>query len=417
MEFGCIGEKLGHSYSKLIHEEISAYDYTLREVRKEELHSFMTQRDFTGINVTIPYKQSVIPYMKEISEEAKRIGAVNTVVNKNGELYGYNTDHYGMTSLIKRSGMILKGSKVLILGTGGTSKTARTVANDLGAKEVITASRTKSDTTVSYDEVYEACADADYIINTTPCGMFPNTETSAVDPLKFKNLKGVVDAVYNPLRTELIMRAKKNGINAVGGLYMLVAQAVRAYEIFTGNTSKEGLSEEIYRKMVTDKENIVLTGMPSSGKSSIGKELSKKLCREFIDTDILIAEKEGMSIPEIFEKFGEEHFRDTEEKVIEEVSRSARGAVIATGGGAVLRSINTDRLKRNGRIYFIDRPLEMLFPTDDRPLSSTIEAVEKRYNERFPIYTSTADIRIDNSGTMDGAVQKIADEFLKEREI
>ena len=417
MEFGCIGEKLGHSYSAEIHDAISAYDYKLREVSKEELHSFMTERDFTGINVTIPYKQSVIPYMKETDESAKRIGAVNTVVNKGGELYGYNTDHYGMTSLLLRSSMDLKGMKVLILGTGGTSKTARTVAKDLGAREVITVSRTKSDTSISYGEVYEKCADADYIINTTPCGMFPNTETFAVDPKKFKNLKGVADAVYNPLRTELIMRARENGVNAVGGLYMLVAQAVRAYEIFTGNTAGNDLSEKIFRKITTDKENIVLTGMPSSGKSSIGKEIAEKLGREFIDTDKLIEEKEGMPIPEIFKKFGEEHFRNTEEAVIEEVSRNARGAVIATGGGAVLRRVNTDRLKRNGRIYFIDRPLEKLFPTADRPLSSTVEDIVKRYNERMPIYISAADVRIDNNGTTDGAVARICDEFFVERKI
>lgn len=417
MEFGCIGEKLGHSYSVAIHEAISAYDYVLCEVARDDLDRFMTERDFNGINVTIPYKQAVIPYLKEISEGAKRIGAVNTIVNKGGDLYGYNTDHFGMTSLIERAGMDMNGAKVMILGTGGTSKTARIVAADLGAKEVIVVSRTKSDETVSYEEAYEKHSDAEFIINTTPCGMFPNTETVAIEPERFKSLKGVVDAVYNPLRTELVSRALKMGVTAVGGLYMLVAQAVRAYEIFTGETASSQLTESIFRKITNGKENIVLTGMPGSGKSSIGKYLSKELGRAFLDTDELIVKKTGMDIPDIFKAYGEKFFRDKEAEVIEETARNERGVVIATGGGAVLREENVVRLKRNGRIYFLDRPLEDLVPTDDRPLSSTRADIEKRYSERMPVYTATCDARIDNGGSIQDASAAIVNEFFDERTI
>ena len=413
MQYGCIGEKLGHSYSVIIHDAIGAYDYELCEIEREKLDEFMEGHDFCGINVTIPYKQAVIPYLTEISDGAKRIGAVNTIVNKYGKLYGYNTDHFGMTKLIERSKMNFKGAKVLILGTGGTSKTARIVASDLGAKEVIVVGRNESEDNITYEKMYKEHTNADFIINTTPCGMFPNTETSAIDIEKFSCLQGIADAVYNPLRTKLVSDALKKGINAVGGLYMLVAQAVRAYEFFTDNKATDDLIEKIFDKISADKENIVLTGMPASGKSSIGKFLSKELGREFVDTDMLIEEKTGMTIPDIFEKYGEKFFRDTESEVIEETARNVRGAVISTGGGAVLREENIDRLKRNGKVYFIDRPLEKLVPTADRPLSSTKEDIERRYNERIGIYRATCDKAIENDAEINNASEAVIKDFFK----
>ncbi|MBR2466206.1 MAG: shikimate dehydrogenase [Clostridia bacterium] len=393
MEYGCIGEKLGHSFSKEIHNSLADYAYELREVKKEELGDFMTEHDFKAINVTIPYKEAVIPYLHQTDDAARAIGAVNTVVNKGGKLYGYNTDFYGMSELIRHAGIDLHGKKVAILGSGGTSKTARAVSAHLGATEIIRVSRTASDKAVSYEELYEKHADTEIIINTTPLGMYPDVFGCAVDIDRFPRLSGVIDAVYNPLRTELISNAKERGIKAEGGLYMLVAQGVRASEIFTDTKYDASECERVFKKIEGQKENVVLTGMPASGKSTVGAILAKRLGVPFIDTDALIEKKIGMSIPEYFLKFGEAAFRDREEEVIADVS-SLTSSVIATGGGAVLRRRNVHNLKKNGKLFFIDRPLSELIPTADRPLAKNREAIEKRYAERYGIYCATADVRI-----------------------
>ena len=412
MKYVCIGEHLKHSFSKEIHNALSDYDYEIFEIAREKLDDFLVQRNFVAINVTIPYKELVIPHLHYIDEHAKRIGAVNTVVNRNGKLYGYNTDFYGMSALAHHAGIDFSKKKVIILGTGGTSKTARAVAEANGASSVTRVSRDGREDAITYDALYSEHSDAQIIINTTPVGMYPKCDGIPVDISKFPNLIGVIDAIYNPLRTRLVSEAESLGISAEGGLYMLVAQAVLASEIFLDTKYPDGTLDSVYKKILCDKENIVLTGMPASGKSTVGKLLSDMLGRAFIDTDTLIEEHSKMSIPEIFQKFGEAKFRDIESDVIKEVS-TITSAIIATGGGAILREENIKSLKRNGKIYFLNRPLSSLVPTDDRPLSSDVDALKKRFRERYDIYCATADSIIEANSTPEDAAKKIWSEHKK----
>ena len=410
--YGCIGERLKHSFSKEIHNALADYDYRIIEVEREGLGEFASAADFAAINVTIPYKEMIMPYLYSIDGHAESIGAVNTVVNRDGKLYGYNTDFYGMSRLLLHAKVSVAGKKVLILGTGGTSKTAYAVVRAEGAREVVRVSRTGREDAVTYEEMYERHTDAQIVINTTPAGMFPSIFDKAIELDRFPSLVGVIDAVYNPLRTPMILEAKRRGIAAEGGLYMLVAQAVRASEIFIDTKYDERECERVYKRIVSEKENIVLIGMPASGKSTVGKILAKTLGRRVIDTDKLIAERAGKDIPTIFREDGEAKFRELEAEVIREVA-SETGVIIATGGGAVLRSENTDALRENGRIYFIDRPLERLMPTDNRPLSSTKEDIEKRYHERYKIYTEAADVRVWANCFPKAVAEKIMKDFKK----
>lgn len=408
MKYGLIGETLKHSFSKEIHSLIADYDYKLNEIPKTDIDAFMKSKDFTAINVTIPYKQTVIPYLDEIDPFAKKIGAVNTVVNRDGKLFGFNTDFYGLKSLFSHAKIDVEDKTVAILGSGGTSKTATAVCENLNAKKIVKVSRTKSSDEISYDELYKIAPSIDVLINTTPVGMYPNTDSSPIDLTKFSNLKGVIDVVYNPVRTKLISDALSIGIKAEGGLYMLVAQAVKASEIFLNTTYQDNVLDDVFNKVIKDKENIVLTGMPSSGKSTIGKLLSKKLNKPFIDTDSLIVNKTGKSIPEIFNERGEAHFRKIEKECVYDASLNT-GAIIATGGGVVLDKENVSALKRNGKIFFLDRPIERLFPTSDRPTANTEEQIKKRFFERYDIYLSTADHRIQNTGD----IEKVVDDILR----
>lgn len=413
MEYGCIGERLTHSFSKIIHSKIADYDYELKELAREELEPFMKAADFKAINVTIPYKQAVIPYLYEISDTAKKIGAVNTIVNKGGKLYGYNTDYEGMIALIKRQGADLTRKKVLVLGSGGTSKTAAAVAKSLGASEVYRVSRSGNDGAVTYGYAFSNHTDAGAIINTTPVGMYPNIGKTAIDLSLFPNLEYVTDAVYNPLSSALVTKAKEMGINATGGLYMLVAQAVFACEKFTGSSIPSRVTDSVYKAILHDKRNIVLIGMPGCGKTTIGKAVASDTGKEFIDTDDEIVNKTGMSIPEIFQKFGETKFREIESEVIKEVA-SRQSAVIATGGGAVLNPENVSLLKENGLTVFIDRPIYDLVTTDDRPLSSNRELLEKRYTERYGIYKSSAQAEIKAVKDLSANINAVKEVFLNE---
>lgn len=413
MEYGLIGERLSHSFSAEIHSSVFGYDYKLCPLNSAEVEDFFKERKFKAINVTIPYKQTVIPLLNEIDKVAARIGAVNTVVNKNGKLYGYNTDHFGMTALIKRANIDVADKKVLILGSGGTSKTAKAVCEDLGAREVYVVSRGESADTITYECAKKNHNNAEIIINTTPCGMYPNSNISAVDLDDYPNLSGVIDVVYNPLRTPLIISAAKKGIKCAGGLYMLVAQAVKAGELFTGKTVKPSVIDKAFLDVYGKKQNLVLIGMPSCGKTTLGKEIAKLLGRPFIDTDEEIVKKAGKSIPEIFETDGSDAFRTWETEVIKEVS-SQSGRVIATGGGTVLKQENVDLLKSNGKVLFIDRPLSELIVTDDRPLSSSKEKLEKLYAERYGIYLAAADEKIDVINDIKKNTEKIKEAFFNE---
>ena len=409
MEYGCIGKKLGHSFSAVIHAKLGDYDYRLCELTETELVGFMTNKNFKGINVTIPYKETVIPFLDRIDESAKKIGAVNTVVNSNGVLTGYNTDFYGMRELLKRGGITLADKNVFILGTGGTSKTARAVAKSLGAAEINVVSRNPHNGEISYDEMYRRSAEVEVIINTTPVGMFPKSDASPVNPEEFPNLSGAADAVYNPLTTEFISRARACGANAVNGLYMLVAQAAKAAELFFNDKTMTDKTNSVFSEIFKEKLNIVLVGMPGSGKTTIGKIVAEALGREFYDTDVEFVKENG-EIADYFKSNGEKAFRDKESDIVSDLG-AKNGLVIATGGGAILRPENVKHLKENGLVIFLDRDVEKIVPTSDRPLGSDRNAIQKRYDERYPVYCSVADIKVDSNRDVNTVAQDVTEAF------
>ncbi len=411
MEYGLLGKTLAHSFSPEIHALIGDYKYKLIELTEDKLEGFLSERNFKAINVTIPYKQTVIPFLDFVSESAKEIGAVNTIVNRGGKLYGYNTDFDGLKALIQSLVPTLEGMKVLILGSGGTSRTAKAVAKAMVAKEIITVGRNQSTGVISYKDAKKLHNDADFIINTTPCGMYPDVHTTAIDLDVFTNLKAVADVVYNPLRTELVMKATEKGIPAKGGLYMLTMQGIKAAEYFFDKEIESEKAEKIFYTIIKRRENIVLTGMPSSGKTTVGNILSKKLNRPFYDVDEMIIKRAGCEISEIFEKYGEEYFRNLEAKVIAEEVAPLTGAVIATGGGAILREENVRNLKKNGKVIFIDRALELLTPTADRPTASDFQAMKKRFEQRYDIYIRTADVKVNGSLSAEEVASIVKEEF------
>ena len=413
MEYGLIGEKLSHSFSKEIHNYLADYSYELKEISPENLEEFMLSKNFKAINVTIPYKEAVIPYLDEISDNAKQIGAVNTVINKDGKLFGFNTDFLGLRELITHNDITLKDKKVLILGSGGTSKTALAVANALEAREVYRISRKGGESLITYTQAYETQHDAEIIINTTPCGMYPNIGETAIRIDEFHNLEAVVDVVYNPLSSALIVEAKKRKIKAVGGLFMLVAQAFFACELFKDEKLPKAKMAEIHSEILSEKQNIVLIGMPGCGKTTIGKALAETLDKEFIDTDDEIVKQVGISIPEIFKTQGEKVFREIESQVISEIS-ARQGRVIATGGGAVLNSRNVELLKENGKVIFLDKDIDDIVTTSDRPLSSNKQDLQKRYDERYEIYVSSADFKIHCSNDVNYNVNMIKEVIFSE---
>ena len=407
--YGLLGEKLGHSFSKEIHESINDYTYNLIEVKKEDFNSFMNSKNFKAINVTIPYKEMVIPYLSYIDEIALKIGAVNTIVNKDNKLYGYNTDYLGLKKLLLKNNITLENKKVLILGTGGTSKTAFVLCEDLKAKEIIKVSRTKKDDVITYEEAKLMHNDANIIINTTPCGMYPNDDL-VLELDNFSNLEAVVDVIYNPLNTKLTRCAKQRNIKCVNGLYMLVAQAVYASYIFINIDVIEEKIDEVYNKILNEKLNIALIGMPSCGKTTISKILSNKLNKELIDTDIKIEESINMPISSFLNKENESEFRDIESSVINEVSK-LNNVIISCGGGVIKRKENIDYLRRNSLIIFIDRNLELLQTTSSRPLSSNKIDLEKLYNERYNIYLNSCDYVIENNEEIEKTINKILEVY------
>ena len=409
MRYGVIGEKLGHSFSKEIHTHLADYEYEICEIPREDLKSFFEKRDFCAINVTIPYKKEVIPHLDVVSDIARELDSVNTIVNKNGTLYGYNTDYYGLKMLIERTGADLRGKKVLVLGTGGTSRTAHLVARHLGAKEVYLVSRQAKDGAIDYTDAQTYHSDADVIINATPCGMYPNNYASPLNLDKFPKACAIIDAIFNPLSSELVLDARAKGIIGEGGLYMLVAQAVFAVEFFLDTKIPKEKIESVFDKIYKSKENIVLIGMPCSGKSTVGKILADNLGRELFDLDTEIEKVIGTTISEYFAEHGESAFREVESEILKEISKKT-GVIISTGGGAILKKENVRALRANGRIYFLDRALELLFPTDDRPLSRSRDDLTALFETRYPMYLAVADVRVDG----DGSPQDVADLIRKD---
>lgn len=412
MQYGLIGEKLTHSFSKEIHESIANYKYELCEISRENLASFLQKREFRAINVTIPYKKEVIPHLDHISDAARELQAVNCIVNRDGKLFGYNTDYFGMKDLINRSSIDIKNKKILILGTGGTARTSHLVCKDLGASDITFVSREKKANAITYDEVYSLCADAEIIINTTPVGMYPNPYSSPLDLSKFTKLQAVFDAIYNPIRTKIVLDAQKREIYAEGGLYMLISQAVHAIELFLDTSLDESTINKIYEKTLKSKENIVLIGMPSSGKTTVGKILAENLNRGFYDLDDEIEATIGCTIADFFKSHTEKDFRDIETQITKDISKM-NGTIIATGGGCILRQENVYALRLNGKVYFLDRAVENLTPTDSRPLAAKKEAIQKLYDERYEIYLSTSDCKVDGNLSPKEEADLISKEFFK----
>lgn len=413
MEYGLLGKVLAHSFSPEIHSLIGDYGYELYELIEEEVEAFLKERNFKAVNVTIPYKQTVIPFLDEIGDCAKNIGAVNTIVNKDNRLWGYNTDFDGLRALVLSLIQRVDGLKAVILGFGGTSRTAQAVLKSLNIGEVLVVSRRGETGSITYEELAKKHRDADIIINTTPCGMYPETDKTAIDITKFKNLKAVCDVVYNPLRTELVMQARAMGVKAEGGLYMLVMQAVKASELFFNRRIEPEQAQPIFNTVKKRRENIVLTGMPSSGKTTVGTILSKETGRKLIDVDQLIVEKAGCEISEIFTNRGEEYFRQLEAEVIRTQVAPLTGVIIATGGGAVLREENVKNLKKNGKLCFLDRDLQLLTPTASRPTAADTQAMRRRYEERYEIYKNTADCIISANDEAEIVAKRVKEEFLK----
>ena len=401
MTCGLLGRHLGHSYSPQIHAMLGSYSYVLFEKEPEQIEDFLKNGDWTGINVTVPYKKAVIPYLNELTPIAKELGAVNTIVRRDGKLIGHNTDSFGFRMLLDTLPIPLELQKALILGSGGASNTAVAVLQDLGA-QVVVISRTGEN---NYQNLH-LHQDARLIVNTTPVGMYPDTGVSPVDLNLFPCLRSVLDMVYNPARTQFLLDAEAadRGIHYRNGLLMLVAQAKEAAEWFTGDCISDDVIEPIMEKLEAQMQNIILIGMPGCGKSTIGKLLSEKTGRIFVDADEQIVRIAGKSIPEIFADDGEEAFRAWETKALAELGKQS-GLIIATGGGCVTRARNYNLLHQNGTLFWIRRKLEYL-PAEGRPLSEQTD-LREMYRIREPLYDSWKDRFIDNFGTPEDAANGI----------
>ncbi|MGF6376678.1 shikimate dehydrogenase [Clostridiales Family XIII bacterium PM5-7] len=390
-KFGLIGEKLKHSYSPLIHSKFGEYDYELLETKEEDLEALISSADYGGFNVTIPYKQAVMDFCDELSEQAQRIGCVNTLVRKaDGTLVGDNTDYFGFCYLLSAAGIKVEGLKCMVLGSGGSSLTVQTVLEDLGAEEIVVISRNGEN---NYENI-STHFDSEIIINTTPVGMYPHNGKAPVNLDDFHECVGVVDLIYNPNRTKLVLDAMTKSIPALGGLEMLVAQAKKASEIFQGKEIEDEVISDAVDEVRSETLNAILIGMPGAGKTLLGQEIAARMGRKFVDMDDLIIAQEGMSIPEIFSSKGEAYFRKVETEILEKTCKEA-GLVIATGGGVVKKKINHNIIKQNGVVIWIKRDLDKL-ETDGRPLSQSMP-LEQIYEERKDAYSYWSDFFINNN--------------------
>lgn len=408
MEYGLIGENLEHSFSKSLHEDYLNTKYELISLKKEELKDFFIKKEFKGINVTIPYKKEVISYLDEVDPLVKRIGSCNCIINNNGKLKGYNTDYYGFKFLLEENEVSIENKNIAVLGSGGTYKTIKAVLEDLNANNIYCISRNKKDDNYTYEELLSL--KVDIIINTTPIGMYPNNYVNNIDLDKIENLELVIDVIFNPLRTKLLIDAKRKNIKTIGGLQMLVAQGIKSSELFL---NKNYTLEEIrscYFDLWVDKSNIVLIGMPMSGKSTIGHKLKEAFNKEFIDIDKEIVDKENKTINEIFEIYGEDYFRKLENELYTEYSKK-NGLIISTGGGIVKNIDSIYKLKQNGLVVFLDRKIEKMIINNHRPLSKTKEDIERLYKERYELYLNNSDVKINNNGSKKRAVINIVEAF------
>lgn len=403
MKYGLIGKDVRNSFSKSIHEQIG-YDYELISLKEEELNEFFLNKDFKGINVTIPYKQSVIKFLDYVSPSVEKIGVCNCIVNEDGLLKGYNTDYDGVMYLIKKNNFDFKNKNVLILGSGGTCKTVSCVLEDLFVKNIYVASRSPKENQYSYQDIYKL--DIDFIVNTTPNGMIGYSDDLLVDLSKFNKLEGVIDVIYNPLRTSLLNEANKLDIQNSNGLDMLIYQAIRASELFTNSKISDEVISKIKSKILLDKLNIVLIGLPGVGKTTLGKLVAEQFNKEFVDMDSLIVNKENMSIQEIFDKYGEAYFRNLESNLCKELE-SKNNLVISTGGGVILNKENVKSLAKNGLIIFLDKDLDLFTLSDERPLTKNKEELKKIRDLRYNLYLSSCDVLINLNNNLDKNKEKI----------
>ena len=400
MQCGLLGRKLGHSYSPQIHGLLGSYNYKLFEKEPEEVGDFLKNGNFTGLNVTIPYKKDVIPYLSQLSPVAKRLGAVNTIVRRqDGSLIGHNTDYFGFRYLVERSGLTVRGKKVLVLGSGGASNTAVAVLQELGA-QVVVISRSGEN---NYQNLH-LHHDASVIVNTTPVGMYPITGISPIDLNLFPQLEGVLDAIYNPARTQILLDAEKQGLVAMNGLWMLVAQAKESAEWFTGSVIDQGKIPEIHACLRRQMENIILIGMPGCGKSTIGRLLAQRTGKKFVDADEALEARLGRKITDIIPQDGETVFRQMESDTLAELGKQS-GLVIATGGGCVTRERNYPLLHQNGTILWLTRQLHKL-PTEGRPLSQPGK-LQEMFAQRQSLYRQFADAEISNDGPVEETLEAI----------
>lgn len=392
MKYGLIGEKLGHSYSCQVHRALGNPDYVLKEIAPDALGDFLRARDFAGLNVTIPYKQAVIPYVDALTDTAREVGAVNTLYfDASGALWGDNTDVYGFCTMLE--GIDVRGKKALVLGSGGTSHTACYALRALGAGDCIVVSRRGA---VNYENVYSLHVDAEVIVNATPVGMFPNNGARPIDIRRFPRLCAVADVIYNPARTALLQDADALGIPRAGGLSMLVAQAARSVERFSGRALGEEAWRGALRQVAASLRGVALVGMPGCGKSTIAQAVAQELGRACVDLDAEIERAAGKSIPEIFAQDGEEAFRAAETRAARQFSRE--NAVLATGGGCVLRAENAQALRANSLVVWLKRAIDQL-PREGRPLS--VGNLYEMEQKRAPYYLAASDVQIENQGSVE----------------
>ena len=403
--YGLLGRKLGHSWSAPIHKALGCDSYHMIELEPEQLGDFLRREDIGGLNVTMPYKRDVMPFCDVIDEGAQAIGSVNTLVRRGGKLYGYNTDIDGFLYTARRSKIEFAGRKVLVLGSGGASLTAQAGAKREGAREVAVISRSGPD---SYESLTQRHGDGEIVVNTTPVGMWPDLEGRPLDLKSLPRLEAVLDVIYNPTRTSLLLQAEELDLRRAGGLPMLVAQAVRAEELFFEREFPSSENERILSQLWQDRTNLVLVGMPGCGKTAVGQALAQLSGRPLVDLDGEIVKRAGKPIPEMFAQEGEEAFRALEAETLAEVCAQG-GQVVATGGGAVLREDNRAAMRRTGRVYFLRRDLDLL-PTDGRPLSQA-GSLEEMYRARRPLYQAAADVVIDNSVVLEQTAQLIWRDF------
>ena len=408
--YGLLGAHLGHSFSPYIHRRLGDDAYALYELREEELEAFVSREDLGGVNVTIPYKQAVLSFADEASDTARRIGAANTLYRRDGKLLAENTDVAGFLHLVRVAGIEVRGKKVLVLGSGGASKAVTEALRQLEAGTVLIVSRSGGDLPlISYEDL-PSHYDADVLVNTTPVGMYPDNLSSPLDLKPFHKLSGVLDIVYNPLRTGLLLQAEQRGLPCANGLPMLVAQAVRSHELFFDTSVDDSVIEAITNDLTKDAENIVLIGMPGSGKSTVAKLLAERTGRDVVELDSAIEAAAGKPIPQIFAEDGETVFRDLEAACIAKAGARS-GVILSLGGGAVTREENYLPLHQNGRIYCLRRELSKL-ATDGRPLSRGLDALKEMEQVRAPMYERFADVFLDNNGTPEETADAILADFL-----